>query len=826
MTSAIAHQNHYVPIWYQKRFIIALRPSLYYLDLAPDSIVLPDGRTVAPRNPSSRAPKSCFWERDLYTTRFGNVLNDEVEKFFFGAIDSDGAKAVRAFVDNDRHTMHDLFQRFFDYLNAQKLRTPKGLDWIRSRYPHLTQVDLMLEMQYLRGMHCTMWYECVREIVSADQSDVKFIVTDHPVTTYHPSFPPISSASVYPEDPSIALNATQTLFPLGANHCLILTNLDYAKDPDEVDPMAPRQNARYIGQAIARTDALIRTRTLSRDEVVSINRVLKARARRFIAAADPHWLKPDDVRGPSWADIASTLRPPPNELYHFGGEIYIGYEDGTTHYQDAYGRTSSIHTHLQKKPRAAPPGANELCGCGSGRTFSRCCDGVAAEARPTWDVYSIRERNIMFANAVMHILGLDKDKSWPDVQRELSDEQVKRIHLVLEGLWPKDTNIAELLPRPDPRILRAVYMGPVDPRTIAASVASWLTYFDEIVMIHPFQNPGYMKAEYSPVDSPSQYKQQTLKNVMLLITMMPAIDAGLVHLVPDPAEFNSAFRTTIWTMAKERTASWQPTEQDMQRFRALARDDFKRTTMRLPDDSWRAMLRKSIPGITPEKIEQTIRYMREEAAKDPLALLQPMSGHVQLFKAMNLELAMFIAQLTGSTIYTDEPVFWTHLQEHTSANGGADQPSGWAPVIEKLRTFKFTIEVNPLVNLEMRGTATLSSMREVFRQVWHAVRARAHGKDGEVGTIAERLVGELDRADETMRAEWGALVPMGQSARLQRGLELSVPTNGFWHKSVYRLLITFGREKYTDATPMAMLVTSADAQSDAEPEQCEPGLEG
>ncbi|MCP1750946.1 hypothetical protein [Bradyrhizobium elkanii] len=39
----------------------------------------------------------------------------------------------------------------------------------------------MFEMQGIRMMHCTIWVEAVREIVSAESSDVKFIVSDRRV---------------------------------------------------------------------------------------------------------------------------------------------------------------------------------------------------------------------------------------------------------------------------------------------------------------------------------------------------------------------------------------------------------------------------------------------------------------------------------------------------------------------------------------------------------------------------------------------------------------------------------------------------------------------
>jgi hypothetical protein len=96
------------------------------------------------------------------TTQFGTTFNDDIERHLFGEIDNEGAKAVRAFADNDLHAIRGSFQVFCEYLDAQKLRTPKVSDWIKSQYPGLTQLELMTEMQGLRQMHCIMWSESVR----------------------------------------------------------------------------------------------------------------------------------------------------------------------------------------------------------------------------------------------------------------------------------------------------------------------------------------------------------------------------------------------------------------------------------------------------------------------------------------------------------------------------------------------------------------------------------------------------------------------------------------------------------------------------------------
>jgi hypothetical protein len=811
-SASITRQNHYVPIWYQKGFIPGPRQTLIYLDLDPRRHTLADGRVIVERKLTPRAPKSCFWAEDLYTTRFGDTINDEVERFLFGAIDNEGAQAVRAFAANDLGTMHRIFQRFFEYMNAQKLRTPKGLDWIKSKYPKLDQIELMIEMQHLRQMHCTMWFECVREIVSAEKSAVKFIVSDHPVTAYNPACPPSSPTCLYPEDPSIALIGTQTLFALDSNHCLILTNLEYAKNPQRADLLAPRQNARFFGQTIARTDAAIRTRFLTSEEVSSINRVLKARARKYIAAYEKEWLHPDTTTGNHWGAAAEILLPR-DELWRFGGEIYIGYKDGSTQYQDPFGRTSSAHDFLKKEAKAPNLRPNDQCGCESGRRFKKCCSRVALEDRPPWNVLSIRERNRILYRAVIDTLELNKGKTWDDVRRELSDAQVKRIHEIMEMLWSPETNIAELLPRPDRRVTRAVYLGLIDPRTIAGSVASWLAYFDEIIIVHPFPNPRYMRPEFSPTHSPSQYKSLVLKNVALLLSLIPLIEDGIIHMVPDPMEFNLEFRQRLMAMAEARRDSFELDAGDLNVANALGRDDFQRSILRQPEEALRRQTRESQPEISPELLDKTIQYMKEKLQADPLALLQPLvpgkaGGEIQVFRGMSLELAMFLAQLTGSLIYTDSPAHWKQLLSCAKNDEIGSNPSSWTPVIEVARKISLITELNPLINLELRASGMLGSIRRVFRRVLNSVLVT---KEDDATQIAQDLARRLENATRRTGKEWDECTSeIDPSQRLRRRMDLLIPKGGFALTTVQRLLVAFGRTNRLRSVPLAVYIDPPD----------------
>lgn len=98
-----SRQNHYVPEWYQRGFIHQ-DGQHWLLDLSA-SRLRPDGTPISPRA-NRRAPKSAFWELDLYVTRFGERLNDEVETILFQGIDDFGATAVRAFIDGDAQQVH------------------------------------------------------------------------------------------------------------------------------------------------------------------------------------------------------------------------------------------------------------------------------------------------------------------------------------------------------------------------------------------------------------------------------------------------------------------------------------------------------------------------------------------------------------------------------------------------------------------------------------------------------------------------------------------------------------------------------------------------
>lgn len=812
MAEQQTRNNHYVPQWYQRGFLAPGQSHLFYLNLDPDLKTLPDGRQVPRKALHKWGPVNCFVEYDLYTTHFGSIVNDDIEKHLFGAIDDQGAKAVLAFAKGDHADVHDSFEDFFEHMAAQKLRTPKGLDWIRSCYGKLDQIDLMVEMQALRTMHCTMWAEGVREIVSAADSDVKFIVTDHPVTVYNPQIDPTAPDCAYPLDPMVALLGTQTVFVLDANTCLILTHLEYAKTPDRKDLTRLRTNARHQGMGMVRTDAFIRDRRLTRDEVIAINHLLKSRAKRCIAAAHNNWLYPERHYRGTWAEIAQVLLPK-SDLWKFGGEIFVGYKDGSSGYWDEHGRTSKAHEFLTRKSPRKNIAANDYCGCGSAYAFKDCCQRLLLAERPPWDVYGLRERNLMFCNVVTGILGMQDGATWDDVRRTLSNDQVQRINGAFSSLWPDDTDLAALLPRPHPKKLRSVFLGLVDPRTIEAAVLGWLPYVDEIVLVNPFFLARNLKPEFSPIDSPAGHKMQTLKNVLLLFKLEPYIRAGLVHFVPDPGEVSAPLGQHVRQVLTRRTAGWEPPMGGLHQRLKLAEEEGRRMIQMLPEDSLRRHIASHAPDAGDAMVDQMVAYSRRQAEADPYLLLQPLpvgeaGAQYQIYKGLNLESALYLATLTGSVIHVDTEAHWEQLLKDAQPADAASQHV-WAPVRQALAAITFPVDLNPVRVAKRLTEGERPPINALLRRLADSVASAGKGATTQaLATQLRQARGKAERKDPAI----------DDNNLLTARLELHVPPAGFFRHEVQRLLVMFAGATRPRSVPYALRLVFDEADDADAPE--------
>ncbi|MBI5187134.1 MAG: SEC-C domain-containing protein [Nitrospinae bacterium] len=343
-----------------------------------------------------------------------------------------------------------------------------------------------------------------------------------------------------------------------------------------------------------------------------INQIIKFRAKRFIAAEKKEWLYPEKNINLSWTDLGKSLLPPIDELHHYGGEIYVGYKDGTSSYHDQYGRTEKEADYLNKAPRKGKVGANEPCVCGSGKKYKKCCRDKAEDEKPSSSVLSIRERNLRFFHIITKILNINEDSDWNNIRRNLTDEKIADIHRAVAMLWPSETDLMSLLPRPDSKVVRALYIGILDPRVIYKNVVSFSLFADEILIQSPFLNANIMNKDYSPIDNPGQYRQETIKNLTFLIELMPLIESGQVNLIPDPCIFNPVLRRQVMEEAEKRLGKVELDEKSKEAMETLVKEDFERFILSLPTENLEACIKHVRPGISDKDLKNLLECVKKK----------------------------------------------------------------------------------------------------------------------------------------------------------------------------------------------------------------------
>lgn len=336
--------NHYVPRWYQERFLPAERKQreLYYLHKEPRTLRDGRSRRITLPEVERRTLKNCFAERDLYMLTFRDVSSTDLERLFFGQIDRQGRDAVNFWTNYDRtQYAGEVLQPLLIYLSTQRLRTPKGLGWlarqIGSHNPMAT-LGAVVRFQQVFG---AIWSECIWHVADATTSPTKFIVSDHPVTLYNRDFSPLHPHCRGSGDPDVRLNGTHTIFPLSMERVLVLTHRSWATNPYG-SPTKIRPNPQLERSAFFNQMEVQVGRELEEEEVRRINFIIKSRAYRFVAAAERDWLYPEQhlPKKIKWSRLSDRylLFPDPRELHH-GGEIIVGFAGGGSMSRDAYGRT-------------------------------------------------------------------------------------------------------------------------------------------------------------------------------------------------------------------------------------------------------------------------------------------------------------------------------------------------------------------------------------------------------------------------------------------------------------------------------------------------------
>jgi hypothetical protein len=402
----------------------------------------------------------------------------------------------------------------------------------------------------------------------------------------------------------------------------------------------------------------------------------------------------------------------------------------------------------------------------------------------------VRERNGFHYFVAAKTLGLLDGRSWADVQHGITDAHVKEIHSCFEFIWPTDTNLTEFLPPHSRTISRAIYVGLLDPATVAQSMGCLTPYLDEIFVINPFLHAGIVNKEFSPLEHPSKYKEETLRNFLFIHELAPYIDSEVIQLIPDPLIFNYELRKEVGNMAALRMGPQQPSEREYPLFKKLWADRFRRFFFGLPEAVLKIKLKEFAPEKTPEEIDRLAKYMRTRNERDPLALISTdqsakMEGIWTFQMKPNLELGLFISEIVGAIPYTDLSLRWAELKTAAESAENADEHLSTC-----LSSISFPFELNSLVNLQFRSSDSARNIRETLKQLMNE-------RDAPDRALCDRLRASAEGAKSEMMVARRRILekyPNAQTRQFTGTIDFFAPPNGIARNTVRRLLLTHGTD--------------------------------
>lgn len=292
---------------------------------------------------------------------------------------------------------------------------------------------------------------------------------------------------------------------------------------------------------------------------------------------------------------------------------------------------------------------------------------------------------------------------------------------------------------------------------------------------------------------------------------MPLVEIGLVNLIPDPCDFNAHLRDQMFHMATARSVGVKHDLSKDPRLNALMKEESKRHRMLMPRDALRSRLLRNVPGMDEVKVEEALRGFDLLKERDPLAVLQEGSlegdsekgGQFHMMKLVpNFEMAMYLAQATGSCIVTDSFVRWTEIRKVVRRQGAAPTQvlAALADNIERA-SFAFPQAAADIGLLASKNS--LGSYPELMSRLLKYL-SRLDVREPKAN-LEEHLAARFARTHASAQASLRKAGIPSKEARIS----CIFPRGGIQDNSVSRLLLMSSSEMHTSNVPMAFFIQGA-----------------
>ncbi len=261
-------------------------------------------------------------------------------------------------------------------------------------------------------------------------------------------------------------------------------------------------------------------------------------------------------------------------------------------------------------------------------------------------------------------------------------------------------------------------------------------------------------------------------------------------------------------MARARSAGIDIDRRKEPRMAQEMEEDFKRGLMSLPRDVLRSLLLKASPELDDAKLDMILSYTEELKERDPLAVLHEDSlvgekgGQFHVSRlAPNFEMAMYLAQATGSCIVTDSAFRWAEIRKAA----GKPYP-GLGALARNIGSSKFWFPQNAeglsAFALDETFAGYPALMRDIFKYLANL------GERGPKPNREAQLISRFGRNHAPAQAALKkARVPVKEAR-----ISCVFPSRGIQDNTVNRLLLMSSSERHLPSVPMAFFIEERAAE--------------
>ncbi|MBI4854864.1 MAG: SEC-C domain-containing protein [Acidobacteria bacterium] len=466
-------------------------------------------------------------------------------------------------------------------------------------------------------------------------------------------------------------------------------------------------------------------------------------------------------------------------------------------------------------------GRNDPCPCGSGKKYKKChgdtnyASQEKAQQRATPVMRNLLERNVLLLYAVAEVFGLKRGFRWKDVKRNISAEQVARFYRIIAELYPQNTDLLSLLPRGEK--LRAFYVGDVDSQLTSHNIARMGLYVDELLVIVPFYNPYSKVPKLNPIQNPDLFKIDTYKLIYFLYLLGPALNSGLVKLVPNPGMFDDKLQLDFLAASYGRSKGKEISSETIEGLREEYANELHKVIRAESSEARESQLRQICSHMTDQEIALTLPYF-EQLGKEETSIVVPEEVERKLVETaaqilavragVSTDTALYLSQYTGAMPFTGSAWRWQELLTGSSELNN----ESFAPLTQAFGDLKFNFlnAVDRGFVGEFHSMNRLDSFRSYMRRIWQAADSDTNDEStlnalqSELTTEHQKAEGDWARIRQETK-QWIAMVSDPDSSLepvVDGKLHLSVPREG--------LMSSIGQEKFASLTdPVTKKVSMA-----------------